>query len=97
MEATIHRVTPEGDTGIVENTNPEADNKEFLVGFSTSISSITFLVKDKQNTPTVDGGCASLSVAQSSLVSKYSVANEHSAKNSVVANSVITNEFVSRQ
>ena len=32
-------------------------------------------MRDKQNTPTVHGGCANLSV-QSSTVSKYSVANE---------------------
>ena len=96
-EMSIYRITPEGQTSVVENYNPEADTKEILKGFATSANQLSLLVREKQTTPTVDGGCASLSNAQSSLASKYSVANEHAAKNAQSgANTVMTKEFMSR-
>ena len=58
-----------------------AENKELMKAFSVSNNQISLLMRDKHNTPTKDGGCATLSVAQSSIASKYSVASEHNSKN----------------
>ena len=74
-----------------------AENKEFMKAFSVSNNQISLLMRDKHNTPTKDGGCATLSVAQSSIASKYSVASEHNSKNDQSsANTVKTANFNSR-
>lgn len=73
----------------------DLENKEFLRAFCASDHHVSFLLRDKQNTPTVHGGCANLSM-QSSLVSKYSVANERNSRDPANSGGIMTSNFKSR-
>jgi len=48
--------------------------------FAVSDQCVSFLMREKQTTPTRHGGCADLSSMQSSFASKMSVASEKGAK-----------------
>ena len=92
-DGTVYRVTPSGSRSEV-SLGPDHEKKEFLMTFSASEKQLTLLRRDKQVTPTAKGGCATLSVAQSS---KYSVANEHPVKSKTTsANQVMTSNFKSK-
>ena len=69
-------MSAEGDHSSVALGVESTTNKEVLLSFAASEHHVSLLMRDKQNTPTVNGGCANLNV-QSSLVSKHSVANEN--------------------
>ena len=93
----VHRVSPEGDRGTVSLGHVvDLANKEFIRAFCASDHHVSFLLRDKINTPTLREGCANLSM-QSSMVSKYAVAIERDGKDPINRGKpIMTSNFKSR-
>lgn len=107
----LYKIQPsDGGTQSSVELGADIDSKELVRAFSASSHQVCLLMKEKQLTPTVKGGCATLSMAQNSSISKYSVANEHPESAKIMANAsngshggattgtnqVMTKQFVSR-
>ena len=99
LAGNIHRIQPNGAKSFV-STGPEVEAKEFRQAFPISRDQIAFLMREKSITPKNEAGCAALSIAQSSVASKYSIASEHppqSTDNTVPAtNPVMSNQVNER-
>ena len=103
-EGGVHRLTSDGDRGSVSLGADATANKEFVMAFAASEHQVSFLMRDKQNTPTVNGGCADLGSVQSAQLGKYTIANEHGTGNQGSnagrgqnVKPIMTNSFQSRQ
>jgi len=67
---SICRIGADGShTSVAMGTASDGESQEILMAFAVSDHTMNFLLKDKQTTPTVHGGCANLSM-HSSMVSK---------------------------